>query len=119
VQLSSGKATAENAVLDLSGKLKVIWALLGDLYQYNVPPQALEEQMHSILQHQAKVAADQAHALNQALDSRTQELLKAQASLTEVSQRHHTLQSQYTSPAPFNPFNYAFCFSACHYLRLN
>jgi len=65
-------------VLDLSGKLK-----------------ALEEQMHSILQHQAKVAADQAHALNQALDSRTQELLKAQASLTEVSQRHHTLQSQY------------------------
>jgi chromosome segregation ATPase len=68
--------------------------------QNNMLPQTLEEQLHRIVQQQAQVAQDQTNVLNQALDAKAQELLRVEALLADISQRHHTLQSQYAFPSP-------------------
>jgi hypothetical protein len=63
-------------------------------------PQTLEEQLQCIVQQQAHIAQDQTNLLNQALDAKTQELLRVEALLADISQRHHTLQTQYAFPSP-------------------
>jgi hypothetical protein len=67
--------------------------------------QTLEEQLHSIVLQQAQDARDQSNGLNRVLDSKTQELFKAQASFADLSQRHIALQSQYSSKSPLPNLN--------------